>query len=337
MDIGLGIPQVGPFADPDMARSVAIAAEATGYSSVWALDRLIAPVAQRSRRSTHPSNGFQSDQSIPAAAPDAADRPSIYPHGSFPNGPSPREDETSLDPIVTLAVAAAVTERIRIGTNVLVAPLYSPMLLARSIASLDQASNGRLTVGLGLGSSTDEYRAVGAPVQHLGARMEEILEVLTAAWSNDVVDIETSRELVVPSIIGPKPVQSPRPPILLAAYTPAGLEQIARRADGWTPAGMPIGYIGPMWASVLEKAERYGRDPESLRLVIRANVKRTATAMHDVRPPFHGSLHQLRNDLEEYRELGAHEVILDLQGTTSSVDELLDLAADLAYAVPALV
>ena len=316
MDIGLGIPQVGPFADPDMARTVAVAAEATGYSSVWALDRLVAPVA-------------------PSSTP--RDGATLYPYGSFPNGPSPRQDETSLDPIVTLAVAASVTERIRIGTNVLVAPLYSPMLLARSIASLDQASNGRLTVGLGLGSSVDEYRAVGAPVQNVGVRMEEILEVLTAAWSNDVVDIETSREVVVPSIIGPKPVQSPRPPILLAAYTPAGLEQIARRADGWTPAGMPIGYIGPMWASVLEKAERYGRNPDDLRLVIRANVKRTATAMHDVRPPFHGSLHQLRSDLEEYEELGAHEVILDLQGTTDSVDELLDLASDISCVMPALV
>ena len=315
MDIGLGIPQVGPFADPDMARTVAVAAEATGYSSVWALDRLVAPVASSTPR----------------------DGATLYPHGSFPHGPSPRQDETSLDPIVTLAVAASVTERIRIGTNVLVAPLYSPMLLARSIASLDQASNGRLTVGLGLGSSVDEYRAVGAPVQNLGVRMEEILEVLTAAWSNDVVDIETSRELVVPGIVGPKPMQSPRPPILLAAYTPAGLEQIARRADGWTPAGMPIGYIGPMWASVLEKAERYGRNPDDLRLVIRANVKRTATAMHDVRPPFHGSLHQLRSDLEEYEELGAHEVILDLQGTTDSVDELLDLASDISCVMPALV
>ena len=59
--------------------------------------------------------------------------------------------------------------------------------------------------------------------------------------------------------------------------------------------------------------------------------------MRDVRPPFHGSLHQLRSDLEEYRELGAHEVILDLQGTTESVDEMLDLASDLACAVPALV
>ena len=73
MDIGLGIPQVGPFADPDMARTVAVAAEATGYSSVWALDRLVAPVASSTPR----------------------DGATLYPHGSFPHGPSPRQDETS--------------------------------------------------------------------------------------------------------------------------------------------------------------------------------------------------------------------------------------------------
>jgi probable F420-dependent oxidoreductase len=305
MDIGLGIPQIGRFADPAQTRTVAVMAEEAGYSSLWALDRVLAPLRPRT--------------AYPASA----------------DGALPLEQYTALDPLITLTLAAAMTDRIRIGTNVLVAPWYPPVLLARSLASLDQVSDGRLTVGLGLGWSADEYAAVGVPQRELALRIEEVLEVLAVAWREDVVEIETSRELVAPSIVGLKPVQSPRPPILLAAYTPAGLERIARRADGWTPAGMPVEVLGPMWASVLDQAARYGRDPRQLRLVVRANVHRTDSPVASDRPPFVGSLDQLRGDVEQHRELGVDELILDLQGTTSSVDELLDLAASMTADVMA--
>jgi alkanesulfonate monooxygenase SsuD/methylene tetrahydromethanopterin reductase-like flavin-dependent oxidoreductase (luciferase family) len=74
--------------------------------------------------------------------------------------------------------------------------------------------------------------------------------------------------------------------LLLAAYTPAGLDRIARRADGWTPAGLPVTAIAPMWTSVRAAAAGYGRNPDELSLVVRANVKVTDSRLGDDRPSY---------------------------------------------------
>src|SRR4051812_43697979 len=101
MQIGLNIPQLGHLADVDAVRTVAPAAEAAGFSSLWAIDRLLSPVAPRS------------------------------PYPGTADGHLPEEQRRVLDPLVTLTTVAAVTERIRIGTDVLVAPWYPAALLAR--------------------------------------------------------------------------------------------------------------------------------------------------------------------------------------------------------------
>src|ERR1019366_325213 len=95
------------------------------------------------------------------------------------------------DPLMALAFAAAVTDRIGIGTSVLVAPQYtSPLALANSLASLDSLSNGRLTVGAGIGWSAAEYAALGASFDHRGQRLEEILSLWRASWQDDPVSHE---------------------------------------------------------------------------------------------------------------------------------------------------
>src|SRR5687767_977661 len=106
MKIGLGVPQLGRFADPEATRTVATAAEQAGFASLWAIDRLLAPTNPRT------------------------------PYPGSPDGVLPVGHHTTLDPLVTLTLAAAVTERIRVGTAVLVAPWYPPALLARSLATL---------------------------------------------------------------------------------------------------------------------------------------------------------------------------------------------------------
>jgi probable F420-dependent oxidoreductase len=299
MKIGLGIPQSGRFADAGAARTVAVAAEAHGFSSLWAFDRLLAPVEPRS------------------AYPGTVD------------GALPPEQTHVLDPLVTLTLAAAVTDRIRVGTDVLVAPWYSPALLARTLATLDHVSGGRLTVGLGVGWSVDEYDAVGVPMRNRGRRLEEIIDVLTTTWIDDVVSIRTPREFIAPSVVGVKPAQSPRPPLLLATFNPAGLDRIARMADGWLPVGMPFDVIEMMWGGVLQGAAQYGRDTSDMQLVVRAEVKITDIALGSDRTPFSGNRQQVADDIERAREIGATEVILDLQSKARSTDELLDTAVGL--------
>ena len=240
----------------------------------------------------------------------------------------PLASGAALDPIVALTMAASVTERIRIGTDALIGPLYSPLLLARTAASLDRLSDGRFTLGLGLGASSADYAAVGVPSNNLQARIEQMLEVMARVWRDEIVEIETTREQIPPTAIAPKP-RGRRVPLLLAEHTPAGLERIARRADGWATSGLPTAEMVAKWAEIRRIAAQYGRDPESLRLVVRADVKLSITGLGGHRREFVGSIAQVRDDIERIREAGAHELILDLHSTASTASGLLDLAGTL--------
>jgi probable F420-dependent oxidoreductase len=297
MKVGLGLPHLGTLASPDAIRTVAMAAEAAGLHSVWAMDRLLSPVAPR----THGYPG-RADGTLPSA------------------------QQTVLDPLVTLTVAATVTERVTIGTDVLVAPWYAPVLLGRTLAAIDRVSAGRLVVGLGLGWSVDEFEAVGVGITSRGQRIAEILDVLEAVWSDDTIDIRTSHERIAPSGMGAKPIQRPRPPILLGAHSDAGLERIVRRADGWLPFGVPLDDVDRRWSAALREAERVGRDPGDLRLVVRADPRVDARPAGRHRAPFTGSCRQVLDDVERVRGIGTSELILDFHAVARSVDELVDSA-----------
>jgi len=299
MRVGLAVPQIGRFADPAATRAVAVEAEAAGFSALWALDRLLAPVNPRT------------------------------PYPASPDGELPDEQYRVLDPIGVLTLAAAVTERIRVGTSVLVGPWYPPVLLARALTTLDQISAGRLTVGLGNGWSADEYAAVGQPQQHLGARSEELLDVLAAIWTEDPVNYWGKWVTLAPSTVQPKPVQRSGPPILLAAYTPGALDRVARRGDGWMPAGVPLDALADMWTTVRGMAAQYGRDPDRLELVVRANVKLTDRPLGPDRPPFWGRADQIADDVDATRRLGADEIVVDLQGCPVDATGYCSLAREL--------
>jgi len=300
MRLGISTAQSGALADPAAVRSAACAAEQVGYSSLWVLDRLLAPF--------EPREGYAgTDQ------------------------PLPEEMRATLDPFAVLAVSAAETSRIRLGTSVLVAPWYPPAVLARMLTSLDVLSNGRLIAGLGVGWSSDEHAAAGVDMRSRGARLEETLDVLDAFWSDGPVAHEGALAHIVPSHNLLRPVQRPRPPLLLAAYTPAGLDRVARRADGWMPAGLPVELLAPMWVHVRDAAAGHGRDPDELELVVRANMVLTDAPVDHARPSYMGTVEQVAADLDATRAAGADEVILGLYGVRS-LDDALDAYARVAEA-----
>ena len=206
------------------------------------------------------------------------------------------------------------------------------MLLARSLASLDVLSAGRLDIGLGLGWSADEYEAVGVPQRDLAARQEELLDVLDTVWADGTVCYQGSHLSVAPTRIRPKPVQSPRPPILLAAYTPAGLERAGRRAQGWDPRRAPP-RSHRRHVVHREKGSGSGGPRPLGALARRASEHQAHPETAGNRPPYyHGSIEQIAADVRGAFELGAHQVILDLQGTTTTVAECLDVADAVIHA-----
>ncbi|GAB2919772.1 TIGR03619 family F420-dependent LLM class oxidoreductase [Nonomuraea fastidiosa] len=289
MRVGLAVPQYGRFASLSSVLEVARAAEAMGFHSLWAGDRLLTPVQPKDR----------------------------YPGG---DGSIPEAHRTFLDPFSVLSVAASVTTSVRLGTSALNACWYAPAVLARSLTTIDHLSGGRLDAGLGLGWSSDEYAAAGVPWKDRARRYEATLDALEAIWTTDPVSFDHDLWSIPPSHIEPKPAR--RPPLYLAGFAGPALRRIGRRGDGWLTATLPIPVLTSMWQTVCQAAEEAGRDPGALRMILRANPIIT----DDGRPPRSGTVAEISAYLAEAVEAGAHELIIDLQHTATDDRHMLDLA-----------
>ncbi len=130
------------------------------------------------------------------------------------------------EPMVALAAAAAVTDRIRLMTTVLLAPLRNAGVLAKQAASLDAISGGRFTLGVGIGGREDDFRAAPASFSDRGRHFEEQLALMKLAWSGEPVGDDGSK-------IGPPPVRKGGPELLIGGYAPAALQRAAEWGDGF--------------------------------------------------------------------------------------------------------
>src|SRR5918998_2089916 len=281
MRVGFTVPQFGPEAGPDALLEVARLAEGLGSDSLWVAERLLYP---RNPRAPYPASA---DGSLPLAY------------------------RRSLDPLAILAFLAAATSRVRIGTSIINLPFYNPVLLARELGTIDVLSQGRLDVGLGVGWSPDEFEAVGVPMGGRGRRAEEALQVIEAIWRDNPVEFEGRYFRVPESFLDLKPVQKPRPPIYMAAYTPAAMSRVARLADGWIPAGVPLGAMEQMFAAIKEGAAEAGRNPSSLKLIVIGHAEFHPAPLGDDRSIFAGSAEQIEADIVATRQLGADELIFN--------------------------
>ena len=187
--------------------------------------------------------------------------------------PAPTGDEVlgeeylrSLDPYVALGAAAAVTERIRLGTGIALVAQHDPITLAKELATLDLLSQGRLVLGIGYGWNREEMENHGIDVKRRRALVREQVLAMQALWSHDVAEFHGEFVNFEPSWQWPKPVQEPRPPILIGGGAgPTLFAHVAEYADGW----IPIGGAG-LRAAIPElrrTLEEWGRDPGGLRIV----------------------------------------------------------------------
>ena len=280
MRLGFFLPQIGPWAGPDSIARVAKGAEELGFDSLWTTERLLFPLE-------------------PSAPYPVADGriPDVY--------------KTTLDPLDSLTFVAGLTSRIRLGVSVLNLPWYNPVLLARRLTTIDVLSGGRLSVGFGIGWSPEEHAAAGSDWHVRGKRSDEALQVLKSIWTNDPVEFEGSFFRVPRSVIGPKPVQTPHPPIYMAAYAPTALNRVARHANGWNPVGIPPAGVAEMFGAIKAMAQEAGRDPSELELIMRANFEVAEEAIGGDRASFCGTPEQIAADVAATREIGADELIFD--------------------------
>ena len=301
---GFGLPHTGKAASPEAITKVAQHAEELGYDSLWVYERLLYPVKPQT------------------------------PYVATADGSYPEAFKTVLDPLDTLTWAAAKTRRIALGTSVLDMPYYNPVLLARRLTTLDIFSGGRVRVGLGLGWSKDEFDAVGRSTTGLSKLADEFIGVLKAIWTTDPAEFHGDIFTLPRSIIQPKPIQKPHPPIYLAAFSPGALRRTARVANGWNPVLLPIDAMTQMIASIKSMAREAGRNPEEVEVIVRANIFQTPEPLGKDRSIFHGSRDQIAADLADTRKLGVAEIFIDptfspagesLQGFLATMEQMRDI------------
>lgn len=200
------------------------------------------------------------------------------------------EYKRSLDPYIALAAAASVTQKIRLGTGIALVAQHDPIVLAKQLATLDQLSGGRLVLGIGFGWNREEMESHGVDVKRRRAVVREKMLAMQALWSQEVASFEGEFVRFEPSWQWPKPVQQPRPTVLIGgAAGPILFDHIAEYADGW----LPIGGAGMRAAltDLRRAAEARGRNAEELQIV-------PMGVMPD------------REKLDYYASLGAREAVL---------------------------
>jgi probable F420-dependent oxidoreductase len=170
----------------------------------------------------------------------------------------------NLEPLTLLSAAAAVTSRIRLGTSVLLAALRPPAALAKTVATLDFLSNGRMTLGIGFGSRENDFTSVGVPWEHRGSRAEELVEVLKRLWSGESVTHRGKYFQLENLKVGPRPVQKPHPPIWTGGSADAALKRAARIADGYICGSSSIPEFPAIWEKIAGYAKAAGRDPNKI-------------------------------------------------------------------------
>jgi probable F420-dependent oxidoreductase len=214
-------------------------------------------------------------------------------------GELPDEYRRSLDPFVALAVAAAVTTRLRLGTGVCLVAQRDPIITAKEVATLDHLSNGRFVFGVGIGWNEDEVADHGVDFPKRRSHSREHILLMERLWADEVAAYEGHYAKLSPSWAWPKPLQRPRPPVLVGgAASPLLFAHIAEYGDGWLPHGGAG--VAAALPELHEAFARAGRDPKEARVV-----------------PF-GVLPD-EGKLAHYRELGLDEVIFQLPSGPADV------------------
>jgi probable F420-dependent oxidoreductase len=222
-----------------------------------------------------------------------------------------RYPEPFFDPFATLAWLAGHTTRVKLGTTVCVLPYRHPLLMARMVANLDQVSDGRVILGIGVGSSDDEYAALGIPFRRRGVMADEGLEILTAIWTSTEPVSYHGREFQFDDVAPMRTRQSPRPPIWVGGRSEAAMRRAVLRGDGWHSSRSTIRAMADVAIPTLHRlAAEHGRPVPRfvprVKLDIRPEPVRDPDRLIGV-----GAVEQIHSDLATLRDLGAEHVVFD--------------------------
>jgi probable F420-dependent oxidoreductase len=170
----------------------------------------------------------------------------------------------NLEPLTVLAAAAGATQKIRLGTSVLLGNLRHASHVAKIVSTLDFISNGRVTLGLGFGSRESDYKAVEIPFEHRGSRAVEQVQLMKRLWTEDSVTFKGKFYNVENLSLGPKPIQKPHPPIWTGGSAEVALKRAGTWADGFICGSSAIPDFPSTWEKIAGYARASGRDPNKI-------------------------------------------------------------------------
>jgi probable F420-dependent oxidoreductase len=202
--IDLWVPTANPFATPEVLALIGAEADQRGVGTLWVGEHVVL---------------FD-------------EYGSAYPYAESGKIPVP-PNSGLLEPLTTLSFLAAATERVRLGTAMVLLPQRNPVYTAKEVATLDWLSNGRVDFGVGVGWLAEEFAALDVPWPHRGRRCDEYLDVLETLWCDESSSFSGDFYTLPPCAMFPKPVQVPHPPVHIGGESDAALRRVAAKAQGW--------------------------------------------------------------------------------------------------------
>ncbi len=236
-----------------------------------------------------------------------------------------------LESLTILTALAARTSRIKLGTGVLVLPLRNPVVTAKTVASLDQISKGRVLLGVAGGWYAREFDAVGVPFRRRGRILDRNLDLMLRLWTEDRVRLQVDEFNLRDARLLPRPYQQPRPPLLIGGYADAALRRAGRVGDGWLTYFYPPDSFRRAWAKVQAFAAEAGRDPSTLtatnqlaiyvgssRAAVEADMRHWLTTEWDtaswsestIEHAIQGSPAECAAQLQAHIDAGVHRIVL---------------------------
>lgn len=240
-NIGIIFANIAGLGTPDGATALAESCDRHGVESVWTVEHVVVP----------------------------ANYESPYPYSSDGKMPGPEESPIP-DPLIWLTWVAAKSERVRLGTGVLILPQRNPPVLAKEVASLDVLSGGRVMLGVGVGWLEEEFDALGVPFRERGARTDEAIAALRELWQADEPTYHGKYYSFDRAKSYPKPVQRPVP-IIVGGHSRAAARRAGRLGDGFFPG--QVDQLEDLLTTMRSAATAAGRDADAIELTVGASRK----------------------------------------------------------------
>ncbi len=257
-------------------------------------------------------------------------------HVVIPDNVAGRFSKVFYDPLIILAAIASGTREIKVGTSVIILPYRNPVVLAKSLSTLDNLSGGRLIFGLAAGWLEDEFNALGVSYDKRGVLTDEYLESIIELWGNDDPVYEGDYLTFRHVCFYPKPVQTPYPPIWIGGSGEKVLNRCARYGNCWHPTWLGPGEMKEKIGRIKSIAYDIGRDPGELMFSVRNRIETPKgegtyggeDAGKDSMFVFSGTFGDIREQVESYRDAGVSYVVFD--PVSESDSENIKVAEDIS-------